>query len=100
MAGRGALLGEIQRGKQLRKAVTNDRSAPSVSGGPVGGASSGAGTSRPSAGAPPIPSSSSAGAAPSEPPVGNPMLAGLFAGGMPKLKSRGGIVTGGIFINS
>lgn len=28
---------------------------------------------------------------------GAPQLAGMFAGGMPKLKSRGGVATGGTF---
>ncbi|KAK3833816.1 MAG: hypothetical protein JOS17DRAFT_739438 [Linnemannia elongata] len=89
--GRNALLSQIQSGTRLKKAVTNDRSAPAVSTpkSSVGGA--GAlprppaigGTSAPTAGA-------GAGTA-----GGAPQLGGLFAGGMPKLKSRsGGLDTG------
>ncbi|OAA81755.1 Actin-binding WH2 [Akanthomyces lecanii RCEF 1005] len=101
--GRGALLADISKGKSLKKAVTNDRSAPAVAGG--GTSSSGP----PAGGAPPVP-----GLAPPVP--GNrarsnsdqgtggtsaglesaaPQLGGLFAGGMPKLKKRGGGVDTG-----
>ncbi|KAI2607067.1 uncharacterized protein GGS25DRAFT_317386 [Hypoxylon fragiforme] len=109
--GRGALLGDITKGKALRKAVTNDRSAPivgKVSGGgggpPMGGAPPVPGMSRPAAPpgglAPPVPggirtrSNSDHGnsSAPTEPA---PQLSGLFAGGMPKLKKRGGGVDTG-----
>ncbi|KAF7191232.1 WAS/WASL-interacting protein family member 2 [Pseudocercospora fuligena] len=99
--GRGALLGDIEKGTRLKKVgVVNDRSAPILdkpkdSGGP------------PVGGAPPIPG----GLRPPAPPGANrarsnsdqtsnpaagaamesaPQLGGLFAGGMPKLKSRGG----------
>ncbi|EME89160.1 uncharacterized protein MYCFIDRAFT_86239 [Pseudocercospora fijiensis CIRAD86] len=99
--GRGALLGDIEKGTRLKKVgVVNDRSAPIIdkpkdSGGP------------PVGGAPPIPG----GLRPPAPPGANrarsnsdqtsnpgagaamesaPQLGGLFAGGMPKLKSRGG----------
>ncbi len=107
----GALLADIHKGRALKKAVTNDRSAPQVgkvvsSGGPA-----------PSAlGAPPIPGMPKApgGLAPPPPGLrarsnsdqgdrtstvstdGPPQLAGLFAGGMPKLrKTGGGVDTGG-----
>ncbi|RDW75039.1 hypothetical protein BP6252_06181 [Coleophoma cylindrospora] len=103
-ANRGALLTDITKGKQLKKAVTNDRSAPIV-----GKVSGGAGPS-PLAGAPAVPGMARPGLAPPVPP-GNrarsnsdqsgrdsgagameapPQLGGLFAGGMPKLKKRGG----------
>jgi hypothetical protein len=104
----GALLSDITKGKQLKKAVTNDRSAPIVgktSGGsglpPLGGA-----PAVPGGLAPAVPGNrarsnsdqsgrDSGGAAGMEQP---PQLAGLFAGGMPKLKKRGGGVdTGGEF---
>lgn len=110
-AGRGALLSDISKGRALRKAVTNDRSAPQVA-----KASGGGGGGMPTGGAPPVPiiprgapavpgglappvpvnrasnnDHNSGGAA--EPA---PQLAGLFVGGMPKLKKRGGGVdTGG-----
>ncbi|QUC18783.1 uncharacterized protein UV8b_03024 [Ustilaginoidea virens] len=100
---RNALLSDIQKGRSLKKAVTNDRSAPVVgktssSGGPPVGS------------APPVPGGLA-------PPVlesrarrnsdqgstqngavvvdSAPQLGGLFAGGMPKLKKRGGGVDTG-----
>lgn len=72
-----ALLQEIQAGKRLKQAKTNDRSAPAVEiakGGGGGGGrnvvSSGSASAMPAAGGP-------------------PQLGGLFAGGMPKLKPAG-----------
>ncbi|XDG09228.1 hypothetical protein ABKA04_008843 [Annulohypoxylon sp. FPYF3050] len=116
-AGRGALLTDITKGRALKKTVTNDRSAPQV----AGGSSGGGGGGPPMGGAPPIPSFGRAPAVPSgAPPVPGipghnrarsnsdfvgrdtsassepaPQLAGLFAGGMPKLKKRGGGVDTG-----
>ncbi|PNH61196.1 hypothetical protein VD0001_g9740, partial [Verticillium dahliae] len=114
-AGRGALLGEIGRGKALRKAVTNDRSAPIV------GKSANSSAGPPIGGAPPVPGMGMGGMPKppgglAPPAPGNrarsnsdqsgressgagmdaaPQLGGLFAGGMPKLrKSRGGVDTG------
>jgi hypothetical protein len=105
----GALLSDIGKGKQLRKAVTNDRSAPIVgktagdsSAPPPGGAPAIPGMGRPSGLAPPVPGNRmrsnsdqgrDSGSSGVEAP---PQLGGLFAGGMPKLKKRGGGVdTGG-----
>ncbi|OTA59283.1 hypothetical protein K449DRAFT_436248 [Hypoxylon sp. EC38] len=111
-AGRGALLSDISKGKSLKKTVTNDRSAPQV-----GKVSGGGGGGPPIGGAPPVPGLGGLGRPPAPPgglapPVpGNrarsnsdqgsrdsvvastdsaPQLGGLFAGGMPKLKKRGG----------
>lgn len=108
----GALLSDISKGRTLRKAVTNDRSAPvvgKVSGGsgpmPIGGAPPVPGMAKPPGGfgAPPVPGGNRAR---SDSNQGNdsavsgmeqpPQLGGIFAGGMPKLKKRGGGVdTGG-----
>jgi len=112
----GALLSDISKGKALKKAVTNDRSAPVV-----GGSSGGGSGPSPLGGAPPIPTGAPkapGGLAPPAPGIrarsnsdhGSrenaavsgvdkpPQLAGLFSGlgGMPKLrKTGGGVDTGG-----
>ncbi|KAH0548603.1 hypothetical protein GP486_007854, partial [Trichoglossum hirsutum] len=114
---RGALLGDISKGVKLKKApVVNDRSAPIIgkevgggsAGPPIGGAPPIPGFGRPSGLAPPVPggnrgrSNSDAGrenaSGGSEESGLNrtaPQLGGLFAGGVPKLKSRsGGVDTG------
>ena len=89
------LLKQIQAGRSLRKAATNDRSAPQVEGKKTGGGvgvggrvgaagiRSAAAPSIPgrSNGAPPAPSARAGGGG-----AGPPQLGGLFAGGMPKLK--------------
>lgn len=72
------LLKQIQAGKKLKKAATNDRSAPVIDGSKAGGGIGGGGVGR---------------SGPTTTPVGSagpPQLAGLFAGGMPKLKPAGG----------
>ncbi|KAF3107942.1 hypothetical protein TWF569_005541 [Orbilia oligospora] len=112
-AGRGALLGDISKGIKLKKAVTNDRSVPQVAGKTSSAAPSGGlGTApavpgRPALGVPPIPggiganrprSSSDSGGGfggGSGGSEGPPQLAGIFAGGIPKLrKNAGGVDTG------
>ncbi|GBC07924.1 hypothetical protein RclHR1_00780004 [Rhizophagus clarus] len=78
---RNALLSQIQQGTKLRATKTNDRSAPLV-----GGKTNDSNSST---------QNSSGGA--SQPAAGMGGLSGLgalFAGGIPKLKSRGGIETG------
>ncbi|ODQ65955.1 hypothetical protein NADFUDRAFT_51229 [Nadsonia fulvescens var. elongata DSM 6958] len=92
-----ALLGDIQKGKKLKKAVTNDRSSPLV-------ASGNNSSSRPSpmgmGGAPPIPSfqtPSQSHSSNNSDISGPPQLAGLFTGGMPKLRHReGGVSMGSV----
>ncbi|KGQ00904.1 hypothetical protein PAAG_12407 [Paracoccidioides lutzii Pb01] len=109
---RGALLSDISKGTRLKKAVTNDRSAPMI------GKSSGASSGPPIGGAPPVPAGMPRPSVGLAPPVsgGNrlrsnsdegrrvvptgsggdesgiissaPQIGGLFAGGMPKLKKR------------
>lgn len=73
-----ALLAQIQAGKSLKKAVTNDRSAPIVDGAKKGPSSGGGGF------APPIVPSSSGSTGGGG--AGPPQLGSLFAGGIPKLK--------------
>ncbi|KAF3932118.1 hypothetical protein ABW20_dc0107171 [Dactylellina cionopaga] len=111
-AGRGALLGDISKGIKLKKAVTNDRSAPTVvnkpSSGPPGG---GLGAvpaipGRPALGVPPVPGGGNRPRSSSDSNGGGggggggggaeapPQLAGLFAGGIPKLRKSGGVDTG------
>ncbi|MCJ1261999.1 hypothetical protein MMC22_001868 [Lobaria immixta] len=105
---RGALLTDITKGARLKKAVTNDRSAPQVgktasisAGPPVGSAPT---VPRPQGGlAPPVPggtstnrgrSNSDSGGTRHEDSAGvsvGPQLGGIFAGvGIPKLKRTGG----------
>ncbi|KAK8156923.1 hypothetical protein BC567DRAFT_299065 [Phyllosticta citribraziliensis] len=107
--GRGALLGDIEKGARLRKVTqVNDRSAPQIGkvvdgpAKPTMGAPPVPGMAKPPGGlAPPVPgnrarsssdtgrdrSDSSGGAAVG----GAPQLAGIFAGvGMPKLRKTGG----------
>lgn len=67
------LLQQIQAGKKLKKAQTNDRSAPVLDAPRGGGGGGGGGSVRAPAG-------------PSGGGAGPPQLGGLFAGGMPKLK--------------
>jgi hypothetical protein len=109
----GALLSDIHKGKALKKTITNDRSGPALAktgggaGPPVGGAPPiPGGMPKPPGGlAPPIPtnrarSNSDQGGRESTASAMDaaPQLAGLFAGGIPKLKKRGGgIDTGGLY---
>ncbi|XP_039296614.1 WAS/WASL-interacting protein family member 2 [Nilaparvata lugens] len=80
---RNQLLQSIRKGTNLKKTVTNDRSAPVV-GGKSGGTPGGSGP--PSLGSPGSGGSPKSGSA----TLGrNNALAGLFAGGMPKLKPTG-----------
>ncbi|KIX04640.1 uncharacterized protein Z518_05510 [Rhinocladiella mackenziei CBS 650.93] len=106
--GRDALLSDITKGTKLKKAVTNDRSAPilgkpsGAGAGPIAGAPPvPGGIKAPSGLAPPVPSgnrarsNSDTGGDGTASVGGAPQLGGLFAGGIPKLKkTRGGIDTG------
>lgn len=85
------LLAQIQAGKRLKKAVTNDRSAPALDT-PKGGGGGGMGGGR---GAPAISKGASASAS-----GGPPQLGGLFAGGMPKLKPAGQSTLGTVHLYS
>ncbi|KAK5134111.1 hypothetical protein LTR08_006886 [Meristemomyces frigidus] len=97
--GRGALLGDITKGARLKKATTNDRSAPIVASGNANSAAA-----PPTGGAPPVPglrppptssqnrvrSNSDQGGSPAPGMESAPQLGGIFAGGMPKLRKSGG----------
>lgn len=75
-----ALLEQIQAGKRLKKATTHDRSAPIVE--PPKSSMGGGGGGM-------LPSGAASAGAGGGMGAGPPQLAGLFAGGMPKLKPAG-----------
>lgn len=77
------LLAQIQAGRSLKKAVTNDRSAPLVD----GASKSSAPVGRVLGGGGPGPSASGGGGSSSIGGGDRPALGGLFANGMPKLKA-------------
>ena len=82
------LLKQIQGGRALKKAVTNDRSAPQVTGvkasiPPGGGGGGGGGVGGAGRGG------AGGGVAAAIGGAGPPQLGGLFAGGIPKLKPVG-----------
>ncbi|KAL8759627.1 MAG: hypothetical protein Q9184_003552 [Pyrenodesmia sp. 2 TL-2023] len=111
---RGALLTDITKGARLKKAVTNDRSAPAIgtggnsSAGPPSGAPPIPGIPKPPGGlAPPVLGGPTTNRGRSNSDTGSnggdtnavpsaPQLGGIFAGvGMPKLKKTGGGVNTG-----
>lgn len=88
---RAALLQSIQQGKALKKAVTNDRSAPVLGGKSGGSGPVGNGSARSPPGGPGGASSHNGGGQTAR----LPGIGGLFADGIPKLKkTSGGVATG------
>ena len=92
------LLKQIQGGKSLKKAVTNDRSTPLIDGKKAGGGGGGGGrvggVGIGSAAVPPVSGrSNGASSTPAGGGGGPPQLGGLFAGGMPKLKPAAATAT-------
>lgn len=77
----------LAAGKGLKKVQTVDKSAPQVTGSVVGAGGGGGGGGSRGGGAPRPPPAS----APPPPAADSPaaQLAGMFAGGMPKLKKAG-----------
>ncbi|KAI4938654.1 hypothetical protein J4E86_011194 [Alternaria arbusti] len=99
-AGRGALLGDITKGARLKKVTQiNDRSSPIVGKVSDGPAAAPMGALK-IPGAPAVPGGANRARANSDNgdggsvPASAPQLAGIFAGGMPKLRKAGGVKTG------
>ncbi|ORZ18155.1 hypothetical protein BCR42DRAFT_490789 [Absidia repens] len=88
------LLAQIQKGKSLKKAQTNDRSAPVVSGGPTKASGASPGMARPPPTMPSSHGSTNANSTAFAPTA--PQLGGLFAQGMPTLrKTKGSAISTG-----
>jgi WH2 motif len=80
------LLKQIQSGRALKKAVTNDRSVPQIDAKKPGAGAGGRGGAGVGSTATTPGRSNGASSSPATAVGGPPQLGGLFAGGMPKLK--------------
>ncbi|CAJ0828476.1 174_t:CDS:2 [Entrophospora sp. SA101] len=94
LGGRNALLSDIQKGSKLKKTVTNDRSAPIIDAEKKSSNTRTAQTAQTVNRRRSLSASNTGDNKQINSSTSAANLGGLFAGGIPKLKSRGGVETG------